>query len=494
MKGATTQETLDLIKQAQGTPNAELAKAFTQSSSAVTGITAYDLEPAAKKLYPVLTPLRNMIPRVSGRGGIQANWRAITGINTNNLSVGVGEGNRSGVQTTSTKEYIAAYRSIGLEDYATFEADLAAEGFDDVKALAVEGLLRALMIGEEKLLLGGNSSYALGTTPTPSLSTNTSGGSLPAATYSVICVALTLEGFLASSVSGGVRGSVTRVNADGSTDIYGGGSAQKSAAATQATSGSTSIINASVTPVRGAVGYAWFWGTAGNETLGAITTINSYVIRAAATGTQNASTLTGDNSRNTLVFDGIMTHVFDSTNGGYFQALPTGTVGTGTPLTSDGSGGIVEIDTALVSFWDNYRLSPSMILVSSQEALNISKKILQGNSNAAQRFVFNVEQGVLAGGTMVRSYLNRFSMDGATEIPIKIHPNLPPGTMVFVTERLPYPLSNVSNVLQVRTRREYYQIEWPMRSRKYEYGVYADEVLQNYFPPAFGVITNIANG
>jgi hypothetical protein len=135
-----------------------------------------------------------------------------------------------------------------------------------------------------------------------------------------------------------------------------------------------------------------------------------------------------------------------------------------------------------------------MILVSSQEALNISKKILQGNSNAAQRFVFNVEQGVLAGGTMVRSYLNRFSMDGATEIPIKIHPNLPPGTMVFVTERLPYPLSNVSNVLQVRTRREYYQIEWPMRSRKYEYGVYADEVLQNYFPPAFGVITNIANG
>jgi hypothetical protein len=44
----------------------------------------------------------------------------------------------------------------------------------------------------------------------------------------------------------------------------------------------------------------------------------------------------------------------------------------------------------------------------------------------------------------------------------------------------------------MRMRREYYQIEWPQRSRKYEYGIYADGVLQNYFPPSQGVITNIA--
>ena len=34
-------------------------------------------------------------------------------------------------------------------------------------------------------------------------------------------------------------------------------------------------------------------------------------------------------------------------------------------------------------------------------------------------------------------------------------------------------------------------IEWPLRTRKYEYGVYADELLQNYFPPAFGILKNI---
>ena len=31
-------------------------------------------------------------------------------------------------------------------------------------------------------------------------------------------------------------------------------------------------------------------------------------------------------------------------------------------------------------------------------------------------------------------------------------------------------------------------------ARRYEYGVYFDGVLQNYFPPAFGMITNIGNG
>jgi hypothetical protein len=92
---------------------------------------------------------------------------------------------------------------------------------------------------------------------------------------------------------------------------------------------------------------------------------------------------------------------------------------------------------------------------------------------------------------MIKEYLNRFSMAGGQVIPIKIHPNMPAGTILMLTEKLPYPMSNVSNVMQIRTRQDYYQIEWPLRSRKYEYGVYADEVLQHYFPPSMGIITNI---
>ena len=85
------------------------------------------------------------------------------------------------------------------------------------------------------------------------------------------------------------------------------------------------------------------------------------------------------------------------------------------------------------------------------------------------------------------------SLTGGASIDIMLHPNVPPGTILFISRAVPYPLSNVGNVLQMKTRRDYYQIEWPLRTRMYEYGVYFDGVLQNYFPPAFGMITNITS-
>ncbi len=106
--------------------------------------------------------------------------------------------------------------------------------------------------------------------------------------------------------------------------------------------------------------------------------------------------------------------------------------------------------------------------VNSQEALNISKKILAGSSTAAQRFVFESVQDAIGGGIMVRTYLNRFSMQGGSVIDIKVHPNMPAGTILMTSKSLPYPMSGVGNVVQIRTRQDYYQIEWPLRSRRYD--------------------------
>ena len=217
-------------------------------------------------------------------------------------------------------------------------------------------------------------------------------------------------------------------------------------------------------------------------------------IGAAPTGTQAYSTnFNADYSKDSYVFDGLLTQIANPTYNSYVYNMPTGTAGVGTGLTPNNAGGIEEIDAVLKYLWDNYRLSPNAIYVSSQEQKNISAKILATNSTTAARFMIDAKQGALAGGTMVRSYLNPYTMNGAAEIPILLHPNMPAGTIMFYTEELPYQLSNVPRVLQVRTRQEYYSMEWPLRTRKYEFGVYADEVLQNYFPPAFAMITNIAN-
>jgi hypothetical protein len=44
----------------------------------------------------------------------------------------------------------------------------------------------------------------------------------------------------------------------------------------------------------------------------------------------------------------------------------------------------------------------------------------------------------------------------------------------------------------MKLRRDYFQVQWPIRTLRYEYGVYFDGVLQIYFLPAYGAITNIA--
>ena len=104
-------------------------------------------------------------------------------------------------------------------------------------------------------------------------------------------------------------------------------------------------------------------------------------------------------------------------------------------------------------------------------------------------------EGVSASG-VVRWYYNPFSVDGGFDIPIKVHPDLPPGTILAYCERLPvwYQSNQVPNVAEVLTRRDYYRVDWPLRTRRREYGVYAEEVLAVYAPFGVGILTNIGNG
>ena len=313
MPATDINEVLAGLKSAQQKPLDMLTKStFTESMSATSGLTFYDLELGAKFVYPVLTPLRNAIPRVSGKGGLAANWRSVTAINTQNMRFGVSAANRGGVLAVATQDYSAAYKGIGVETSVDFEAQYAGQGFDDVRAVAAKTGLESLMLGEEAMILGGCASTPLGTTPTPTLSDVGTGGSLAAnLAQSVICAALTHDGVMNATLAAGIQGQITRTNADGTTDTFGGGAAARSANATITTASdgnATHLIRASVAPVAGALGYAWFWGAAGAETLGAITSIASVTIASAATGTQTAASLgTADSSVNALAFDGLIT-------------------------------------------------------------------------------------------------------------------------------------------------------------------------------------------
>lgn len=504
MNPTELQSTLEAFRKAQkapvnGTPPWALAKdassTFHQSSSATSGLTYYDLEAPAKFLVPIPTPLRNEIPRVKGKGGIQAAWRAITAINPTNVRPGVSGGQRGGVIGITTKDYTAAYKGIGLESNVDFEAEYAGDPDFDVKAEAALRLMQSVMLREEYVILGGNSGFAINggaATTTPTLADVTTGGSLIHSTqYFVVCVALSFDAFNNGAVSAsGVQGPITRINAGGTTDTMGGGAAKVSAEAniTLGSGVDTRSITASLAAaIAGAAGYAWYLGTAtGVEHIAAITTAPTVTLTALPTNTNQLSSALGpnDNSTDTLVFDGLIYQALASGSGAYTAAI-------GGTLTADGASGIVEFDTALKSMFDTNRLGPDTIWLASQGMIDVSKKILTGTSTAAQRIVFNMTQGALHGAVMATEYLNKFT---GQVIRLKLHPNMPAGMVLMTSMTIPYPLSNVVNVIQIRTRQEYRQIEWPVTQRRWDYGVYCDEVLQNYFPPSMALLYDVRAG
>ncbi|MEW6563324.1 MAG: hypothetical protein AB1400_08865 [Pseudomonadota bacterium] len=493
----TTLQTLDLVKQALANPLA--ANRISKSISTGTGLVAYDLQAPAKNLYPTATPLRNRIPRVGGGTGTATNWKSITALigSGYNAMPWVPEGQRSARMSYNVQNKAAPYVTIGEEDQATYEAINAGKGFEDVKARMVMRLLQKLMLKEEEALIGGNASVALGTPVAPTVATVATGGTVAAGSYNVKVVALTYEGFRNSSLVSGVATSQTVTGADGQTYTLSGGSSNISAAGAVTTTGSTSVINASVTPVNGAVAYAWFVGTAGAERLNKITSINSAVITAINATSQLATAVTADNSRNAnFAFDGLLSNAFAGT-GAYVKTMATGTVGAGTGLTSSGRGSVDEIDAMLMDMWTNYQVSPTAIFVNVQELKNITKKVLSSSTVPLLHYYASPEAGAqaIAAGGAIEFYFNPYALGGGYKIPVLVHPTLPPGTILAMAENLPaqYQSSEVPNVAEVKTRADYYQIDWPLRTRAQEVGVYAEETLAVYAPFAMGVITNIAD-
>ncbi len=499
---------------------AEISKADTIDQS--LGLLWYDLRPIVQLLYPFkeLIPRISRLPRVPADGGNAFHWKRITAINVNNVSVGVSEGNRGASIALSLQDQQATYKTIGLESEVSFEARLGAKNLSpDALGTAVQSTLRSVMIGEEQTLILGNASLKLGATPLPTLAASGAGSAFAAGNVYVIAVALSGLAWLQSSVANGVPGQITKTNTDGSSDTFGGGSAKPSAEASVAVTAGQKVT-ATVTPIAGAVAYAWYVGTAtGTERLAAITTGTQAIFTTAPTTTQQVTALQvnaayQDNSTNPLLPDGILSQIFGSVFGAApslamstNQNLPA-VASTGDTIAIASSGAIVytkaagntglsisgtniaEFDAVLQAAYDQYKLGFDRVLMASQDIAQFMGEMLGQNAAAGFRIFFDAdaETGRIVAGRRVTSYLNKFM---GNTLDVEIHPFVPPGTMIFWSDRVPYELSGVPNILEAHVRMDYYQIQWPFRSRRYEYGCYADEVFACYFVPAFAVITNV---
>lgn len=481
-------------------------RAFMKAGvSTSLGFNFYDLRGPAYFIFPLLTPFIQMIGKegkVNAGVGTAAHWKATTNPNTTYQYAGAAEGKRVATATPNEVDYLATYKELGQEGGETFTAQYAGEGYTDNLADEHFRNLARLRLQEEMITLWGNAGtaagnhgYALGQAPNVTATVVTGVGPLGSSTNVVVAVvAITPMGMnpggqagyaAPPTVAGGLTTNYVRNNADGTTDTINGGISQISNVTAIVTTNATAqLVNVSVPAVKGAVGYAWFWGVnvasaLANVKLGAITSYPGYQINAAAAGTQTgaAAGLNVDNSFNTLDFDGLGTYMFGN---GRWVDMNNGT------FTPQGNGQVAEIEADLQFLWDNFQAQPDAIWCSADTRQSLEQAIIF-SSTGTNSYIFQYtrdSQGGLLGGFLVTAYKSKYSInpEGGASIPIRIHPMIPAGVLFYDINTNPYPHSRVPAVRNFLLQRDYYSIEWPLVTRQWTFGTYVHEVLAHYMP------------
>ena len=486
--GLTTQETLELAKVMRAS-----AGPRSPSSAAIkTGITAtsnyqygYPLEAPAKSLYFIEDLFRRRVPRVvNPTGGTTAHWKVITAINSGKVKAGVAEGAVNTAITITDAEKTAVYRTLNMYNTFTDEAKFFGRKFVDVPELGMLTTLQALMIQEDRYLLGGTD-VTIGKPTTVTAADSGATGTFANTAYYIVVSALTLHGYL-----NGAKGRLA--GADAADESIG------TTANSGATLTPTNLHGVSLTwdDVPGAAAYNIYVGTASFAAATYVKTV-----------TCNKATLTAPTAAGAGV-----TNLADQTADQYgYQGLLqqltalTGTVGStgaygtksayyldnaGSAPTSDGAGGCAEIETALASIWSNYRVSPTLALMNSQESKSLKKLAIGSSTSNAVRITVTPDgKNEFGAGAAVNAYWNPYTSQWI-KVAVSVHS--PPGKIFLLGETVPYPNAETPNNFEVELQQEYYGEMFARTTRQTPVGVTCIGAFKVYLPGACGILANLS--
>ena len=166
--------------------------------------------------------------------------------------------------------------------------------------------------------------------------------------------------------------------------------------------------------------------------------------------------------------------------------------------TGDNNGNVVEIDAALKSFYDNYKVSPTKMWVGSQQAADITKKVLAGGT---RRCTPSTSTAAPNGGSRrALSAARSFRSTTTSSRWAGRRPFRSRSTRIFPVAKSssiatnPYPLANIPGPYRMHLLRDYWQRLWPQMTETRYTSVNFYGVLQLYVPFAMGLIDNIAAG
>lgn len=461
--GGITQESIDLTKGIiqQG---AKATKAINVASDVLYG---WPLEAPSKKLYFIEDAVRRLIPRyLNPTGGKAAHWKVVTRINASKIKAGVAEGDINADITLADTDKSANYKTLQMTSKYTQEALAMGRQFEDIPAYTMLSGLQSLMIQEDRYHIGGNIA-ALGTPAGLAAADSNVAGSLTGSTaYDFGVSALTIHGWLngANGINSGID------------------SADETEAGTLTTfttgSGKTSTI-LSWTDIPGAFAYNVYVALH-NGTLKYQKTVfaNSCNIGTVATG--NAPNA-GDQTADPLGYDGIVAQMVAGSC--YSKAMG------GAILHGDGAAGVIEIEDMLQSIWNTARISPTRFLVNAQEARSIKALTIGSSTANVTRRVIDQEGGqAFVAGSAVQAYYSPYAQQ---EIPILTSVHIPPGKLIAIAERVPYPNAETPNNFEFELQQEYFAQPLAIVDRTQKYSISEIGVLKLYLPIACGLINGI---
>ncbi|MEU5596689.1 hypothetical protein [Streptomyces sp. NPDC020298] len=465
----------------------DLVKDITTSSPVSGGLVAFDLEAPAKMLTPRPTPLRNRIPRKKGIG-LSHRFKVISGF-TGTGSGGVGNIHPGIADTTqnnfapsgaSQSLYYArgpkisyagydknvAYSQFSVSDQVTWSAQYAGQGYQDIRQLSRTSLMYSSMLLEERMLLMGRGTSGNGFL-----------GALAAPT------GLTLTARSAGAGETALTGVSTNIYVKVTSDAGDFGQSVLSSAANVAPS--TQVVDVTVTLPAGATGMRvyvstgssdpgdsarWYAGKSGT---------NTFTLQGALpTSGTAASTVTGDTTAYASGYDGILP-VCTGSDSGYVNRLNAA-------LSTSNPG--VEWQNAFVSLYNSVKADPDRTLLNGADRKQLSDA-LKGSSSSNYRMTITQDQltGVTI-GDVVNTIINEVTGKG---VAVEVHPWMPQGNAPILSDSLPIPDSEVSDVWSVFNVQDLMGIDWPVNQFAFESSSYWFGTLVCYAPAWNGAITGI---
>jgi hypothetical protein len=485
-----------------------ISKAQTGGITSGTGIKGVDLSDLIS-LIPVPTDFRDELPRTGpNMGSDKAQWEVLLNVNNTQPKPSVAFDAAGPIANISQILVQAAYAPMAMGYTVTRDAIAKARNYANAQSIAIYNAINQWKIAEDKMGMGGQA-FPLARPAAPTLGDVTTGGSIPPSTTMFVAVA-------ARTGSG-----YYYCNGDGTGAGNGNSQANTASITTSTVVGNTHSVTASTASVVGAVCYDWFQsptGAGGSYHYYTTTTIPSVTMTSVITVNQTPPTATlPDLSTTTPTINTAADNGSAGTGAGIesngLLASITGDYVDGSTIVQHGSGlnsnatlidaagsqftvsggGIQQIDNLNKQYYNTTKLGPSAYMVSAQEANSLSAIVL--NTPGAVTYLTmddGAGRGQIVAGGKVGSYVNRVT---GKQTPIKVYPNMPPGTLIAKRDSVPWPNSGVTRTLEMRCLDDLYNYVYG--SDRAHGGPREDgearavETLINRAPVVFGVIQSI---